>query len=78
MAMKVKLGDREYDAREEEFEIFREEWNEYRLMAGGRLRLKTIVHKIYQVLDDDGKPLIGPDGEYVVFVKHNSQVVVSR
>lgn len=75
---KVKLNDREYEAREEEFDIFKEDWNEYRLLNGGRVRLKTSAQKIFQVLGDDGQPLRTPDGEPVMFVRHATQVVATR
>ena len=75
---KVNVNGKDYDTREEEFEIFREEWNEYRLMSGGRLRLKTVVQKIFQVIDEEGKPLIDQSGESVVFVRHNSIVTTTR
>jgi hypothetical protein len=78
MGAKVKIGEKEYDTREEEFEIFREDWNEYRLLAGGRLRLKTVVQRITQVLDDDGSPLLNESGDPVVIVRHSPNIVVSR
>jgi hypothetical protein len=75
---RIKINDREYEAREEEFEIFKEEWNEYRLLSGGRVRLKTSAQKIFQVLGDDGKPLRTPDGEPVMYVRHGTQVVATK
>lgn len=75
---KVNINGKDYDAREEEFEIFREEWSEYRLLSGGRLRLKTVVQKILQVLDEDGKALMDEQGESVMFVKHGSIISSTR
>jgi hypothetical protein len=76
--IKVNVNGTEYDAREEEFQVINEDWSNYSLISGGRVRVMTTVQKIYQVLDADGQPLRTPDGEPVMFVKHNSQVVASR
>lgn len=75
--VKIKIEDREYSTREEEFEVVREEWNEYRLVSGGRVRMKTSVVKIFQAINDDGSPLISPDGEPVVLVRHATQISAS-
>jgi hypothetical protein len=62
--MKVKLGDgRDVNAIEVPFEIRREEWNDYELADGGRLRVKTVVHKILKVVDDSGKQFYDSNGD---------------
>ncbi len=76
--IKVNVNGRDYEALEEEFQVVNEDWNNYHLISGGGVRLKTTVQKIYQVLDTDGSPLRTPDGDPVMFVKHSSQVVASR
>lgn len=63
------------DVTDEEFEIGREEWNEYKLLDGGVVRVKTTVQRIFRVLDEKGNPKIGPDGDPEVIVKHNTQIV---
>lgn len=74
--MKVKLGDgRDVNAVEVPFEIRREEWNEYELADGGRLRVKTVVHKILKVVDDEGKQLYDANGDPIMIARNN--VIVS-
>ena len=75
--VKVKAGDREYDAVEQQFDIGREEWNEYKLLDGGTVRLKTTVQKIYRLVDADGNQLYNAEGELHLLVRHRSDVVSS-
>jgi len=58
--------------------IRREEWSEYRLLSGGRLRLKTVRQKMVQVLHENGQPLMDEHGESGMFVKHNSIISSTR
>ena len=74
---RIKVGDREVNAREEDFEIVREDWNEYRLLDGGSVRVKTTVARIFRVLDDDGRPIYDQDGDPQVVVRHNTQIVAA-
>ena len=76
--IKVKIDNVEHDAIEVEFEIAREEWNEYKLLDGGRVRVKITVQKISRILDAQGKPAYVPDGDPHVVVRHNTQVVASE
>ena len=75
---RIKVGDREVNAREEDFEIVREGWNEYRLLDGGSVRVKTTVARIFRVLDDDGRPVYDQDGDPQVVVRHNTQIVAAE
>src|SRR5437870_2990243 len=75
--VKLNLGDQTVDAREEDFEIKSEDWNVYELADGGRVKVKTVVAKIFRVLDADGKPALDPAGEPFVVVRHNIQVSAS-
>ena len=54
--VKIMAGNQEVNAIEMDFEIGREEWNEYKLLDGGIVRLKTTVNRIYQVVDEQGNP----------------------
>lgn len=75
---KVQLPNgEERDALELDFEIGNEQWNEYKLLDGGRIRLKTTALKIFRVLDNDGKPAYASDGEPLMFIRHNTQVVAT-
>lgn len=71
------MGDQEYDAIELDFEIAKENWNEYKLLDGGIVRLKTTAQKIFRVLDQQGKPARAPDGDPFLVVRHATQVVSS-
>ncbi len=76
--VKVRAGDQEFDAIEQQFEITSENWNEYRLLDGGVVRMKTSLQKIFRVVDEEGKPLYKPEGDPNVIVRHNTQVVASE
>lgn len=74
--MKVKLGDgRDVNAIEVSFEIRREEWNDYELADGGQLRVKTVVHKILKVVDEDGKQVYDGNGDPIMIARNN--VIIS-
>jgi hypothetical protein len=76
-SMKVTIGGVEYEGKEVDFKIVKEEWNEYELYDGGRVRLKTSAQKIVQVFQEDGKPLLTKEGDPQIMVRHNTQVVSS-
>lgn len=61
--------------REMDFETTREEWNEYRLVDGGRIRVKAVVFKIMRVVDENGVPQYQPDGDPAFLIRN--QVTVS-
>jgi hypothetical protein len=63
------------DVSEEDFEIVKEDWNEYRLLDGGTIRIKTTAQRIFRVLDANGNPKVGEDGDPEVVVRHSAQVV---
>ena len=76
--VKVRVGDKELHAIEQQFEIGREEWNEYRLLDGGVIRVKASVQKIYRIVDAEGNPQMTPDGDPHVMVRHTAQIVASE
>ncbi len=65
----------ERDAIELDFEIRKEEWDEYKLLDGGYVRLKTSALKMFRVLDTQGNPAYTPDGDPLIIVRHNTQIV---
>lgn len=73
----IQVGDVKVDVSEEDFEIVVEPWNEYRLLDGGAIRIKTTVHRVFRVLDANGKPKVTADGDPEVIVKHATQVVAT-
>ena len=60
--MKMTINGKLCKVQGVDFEIGREEWNEYKLLDGGVIRVKLVVTRIYQVLDEDGKPVPNQDG----------------
>jgi len=75
MPERMKLGDKEVFVQELQFEIAREDWNEYKLLDGGRVRVKNTVARIFRVVDEEGNPQYNPDGDPELLVRHSSQVV---
>lgn len=75
--VKVIIGGVEFNAIEQQFEIAKEEWSEYKLFDGGVIRLKTTAQKIFKVVDANGNPAFTPDGDPNVLVRHQTQVVAS-
>lgn len=76
--VKLSIGGRDFDAVEKPFDIGKEDWNEYELLDGGTVRVKTTVQKIFQIVDDQGNAQRTGDGDLQIMVKHNTQIVVSE
>lgn len=77
MPEKMNVGGREVFVREVQFEIDREEWNEYKLLDGGRVRVKTVVLRIFRMVDENDKPLFNAEGDPEVVVRSNLQIVAT-
>ena len=74
--VKVKLPDgRDVNAVEAAFDIKREDWNEYELTDGGRVRVKTVVQKILKVVDDEGRQVYDGNGDPIMIARNS--VVIS-
>ncbi len=71
----IKVDDEEKEAIEVDFEIAREEWNEYLLADGGRVRIKTTPLKVFRVLDEHGEPALTSEGDPFIYVRYNTQIV---
>ena len=74
---KVNVNGVERDAIELQFEIRREDWAEYEFVDGGTMRAKTTVKRIWQVIDEDGKPVKHANGDRFLVVEHGTEVVTS-
>ena len=74
--VKLKQGDAEVNGVEQDFEISREGWNEYKLLDGGVIRMKTSVLQIFKIVDDDGRPVYNEQGAHQMLIRHKSDVVV--
>lgn len=48
---------------EVEFETVHEDWNVYELSNGTRLRVKTLLAHAFQIVDENGNPIYGENGE---------------
>lgn len=71
----IRIEGEAKDAIEVDFEIAREEWSEYLLVDGGRVRIKTTPLKIYRVLDEHGEPALTAEGDPFIYVRYNTQIV---
>lgn len=62
--MKIRTPDgREVGAEDIDFEVMKEDWNEYKLKDGTTLRVKTVVTSIIRTEDHD--PMTG-DPTYII------------
>ena len=75
--IKVNAGGQELDAIEADFEISREEWNQYKLLDGGTVRAKTTVSRIYRVVDEQGNQRYHQDGSPFMIVTHKTDIVAN-
>lgn len=73
----IRVGEQELLAIEQQYQIASEDWNEYKLLDGGVLRLKTTVHKIYRIVDEESNQIYDAQGEPQIIVRHRSDVVSS-
>jgi hypothetical protein len=71
----IQLGGQEMEVLELDFNVRSEQWNEYDLLDGGRVRIKTTPLKIARVLDENGKPAYTPEGDPNIIVNHTTHVV---
>ena len=72
----INVGGQELRAIERDFGIGKEEWNEYKLLDGGTVRIKTSAQQIFQVVDDEDKPKYTVRGDLHIVVTHKTDVVV--
>lgn len=75
---KQKIGDKEYELREESFEIFRQDWAEYVTESGMRVRVKPEVFKIYRAYNEQGEPAFTDQGDPLVIVRNQVLIAVSE
>ncbi len=61
-----------------DFDIVKEDWNEYQLSDGTFLKTKSILVKVYWVLDNTGKRMYTPEGDPMLLVNSNQQVTASE
>jgi hypothetical protein len=61
-----------------DFDIVKEDWNEYQLADGVYLKSKTILTKVYWILDDTGKRMYTPEGDPFLIMNSANQVVATE
>lgn len=71
----MKIGGKDVSTIEVDFEIVREEWNEYKLLDGGIVRVKTTPIRISRILEPDGNPAVTKDGDPHLNVQHTTYIV---
>lgn len=57
---KVNFQGREVDATEIDFQIRKEDWNEYQLMDGTIIKMKLVISEIFRITDlydNEGNPV---------------------
>lgn len=60
--------------REVSFDINSEDWNEYQLEDGTKLRLKNTLIQAFRVVDENGEPKIDDNGNPEVII--NGHVII--
>ena len=68
---------KEIQVQEVDFETIKERWNEYALRDGTTVKVKTIVLKIFQIIDENGKPTVTYEGDPNVLVRSENKVTAS-
>lgn len=75
---KIAIGDKQFDGRDEPFETVREEWNEYKLADGRRVRAKLVIQRITQALDENGNVLCNEEGDPIIVAKHAIHILSAK
>ena len=73
----IRVGEQDLSVREVPFETVREEWNEYALADGTRVRIKVTPVKFFRVLDEGGNPAFSSSGDPHIIVRHSIQIAVT-
>ena len=71
----MKSDGKDVEAIEVDFEVVREEWNEYKLLDGGTVRVKNTPVRISRILDHNGNPALTADGDPHLNVQHITYIV---
>ena len=58
-----------------DFDIGHEAWNQYKLLDGGKVRVKVTVLRIFHQADDTGTPMYNADGSPTLIVNQRVDVV---
>lgn len=74
--IKVPFNGQMVDAIELDFQPVTEPWSEYELMDGGRLRTRSTVARVFWMVDAKGIPMRDADGQAMILLHHQEQMVV--
>ena len=74
--MELEIQGKKVPVREVDFEIEKEEWNSYKLVDGGIVRIKTTVLRIFQILDELGNPKFDVNNIPLISVQSKNEVVM--
>ena len=69
---KINFRGQEIDATEVQFQTHKEEWNEYQLMDGSIIKMKTVVGEVFRIedkYDNEGNPVYQVKSSNVLIVK---------
>ncbi|MBM3175868.1 MAG: hypothetical protein FJZ93_09155 [Chloroflexi bacterium] len=69
---KMNFQGKDVEATEVRFQIIREDWNEYQLMDGTVLKMKTVVGEVFRledVFDNEGNPVYQVKSNNLLIVK---------
>ena len=75
---RMRYQDREIEVLDLDFEAVSEAWNDYRLLDGGTVRIKTIALRISWILDEHGQRTYTPEGDPNIMVNHTTNVVCTE
>lgn len=68
----VQMGGQTFNVRDLDFSVEKEHINEYALLDGGKVLVRVPVTRIFQAVDDQGKPLRHPNGDPFIIVENGA------
>ena len=71
--MKISYRGRQVEAKEVDFEISKENFNEYQLLNGDVIKFKTVVTSIHEIVDEKE-----PNGDPIYNIQSTNIVVLKR
>ncbi len=75
---KMRWQGRDINIMDMDFDVASEAWCEYRLLDGGRVRLKTSALRISWILDENGNRTYNDEGDPNIIVNHATNVVCTE
>jgi hypothetical protein len=63
---------------EVDFELDKENWSDYHLLDGTKVRVKHTLVKIYRLVDENDEPLFDKNGDPEVYINGAIIVVASK